>query len=81
MSSFDQIKSDLDLHLDRIRDSTAKMLNVVVNDPRLKSDQRGELLVKLIREHKYVAAFMENGLSKAIEARDKTELNLEMHDH
>jgi hypothetical protein len=79
--SFQQIKSELDHHLDRIRDSTAKMLNVVVNDPRLEADQRGELLVQLIREHKYVAAFMEDGLVKAIEARDKKELNLTMHDH
>lgn len=79
--SINQIKEDLDIHLDRIRDSTAKMLNVVVNDPRLEPDTRGELLVKLIREHKYISAFMEKGLTKAIEARDGKHPNLSVCDH
>lgn len=79
--SINQIKEDLDLHLDRMRDSTAKMLNVVVNDPRLEPDTRGELLVKLIREHKYIATFMEQGLTKAIEARDGKQPNLASLDH
>ena len=74
------LKQALDLHLDRLRDSTVTILRAIIDDPRLKSDQRGELLIEMIREHKYISAFLEDGVMKALQRRDG-EFNVHDKDH
>lgn len=66
-----QTRESLDFHLDRMRDHTVQMLKALVDDPRLTSEERVQLVMELIHEHVYVATFLEERVRKGLLAREE----------